>query len=151
MSMIFGMDVTATSLEITAVIGALAALGGASIYVKRRIQRGIAKGKLWADKMEAASDLVDAQLTPNGGDSLLDRINEIRPNHEEAKDHWLELHETTNLIKNTINGQDVRFLKIEHEQSFLRRLVRALVMDLHPDRKERYEQLLAELKEETGD
>lgn len=151
MSEVFGVDVTATSLEITAVIGMLAALGGAAVYTKRRIKRGIVKIKMWVDKLEAASDIVDAQLTKNGGDSLLDRIQEIRPNHEEAKEHWQQLHDADRLVRETINAQDIRFLHIEHEQSFLRRLVRALVMELHPDRKERYEQLLSELKEETGD
>lgn len=41
--------------------------------------------------MMAASRIVAAELTVNGGGSLLDKVNQIGRNHEDAKEHWSKL------------------------------------------------------------
>lgn len=35
----------------------------------------------------------EAQLSPNGGSSLADKINRIEPNHQAAEAHWQRLEE----------------------------------------------------------
>lgn len=58
------------------------------------------------ETLTAAADLIQAQLNPNGGGSLMDKVNRIAPNHAEAQHHW-----TT--IEKRLDEGDKRFATLE--------------------------------------
>lgn len=76
------------SAVLTLVLGAIAVTGVLWRVVLRPML--IALREL-AEQMQALRTVAEAQLTPNGGGSLVDKVNQIGPNHEFAKDQWTEL------------------------------------------------------------
>ena len=40
-----------------------------------------------------AARLISAEMQPNGGSTLLDKVNKIAGNHQEAERHWTALQE----------------------------------------------------------
>ncbi len=63
----------------------MAAFSAATVVMYRKFLRPVAQ------RMEAVDTLARAQLTTNGGTSLLDKVNRIASNHEEAEAHWKSL------------------------------------------------------------
>lgn len=64
------------------VAGAVATALGAMLMFAVRAYRGVRDFMVSAN---AASKLINAELTRNGGGSLLDKVNKIEPYHIEAK------------------------------------------------------------------
>lgn len=46
----------------------------------------------------AAGRIINAELTRNGGGSLLDKVNRIEGNHQQAQRHWEALEESQRTI-----------------------------------------------------
>lgn len=85
---------------LTVVIAALAAVGGAIAWTHLRLIRPVIKA------IEAIHELVEFQLRANGGSSLVDKVNRIDGNHQEAERHWRELERTTDAINNRLDKID---------------------------------------------
>jgi hypothetical protein len=86
-----------TIITVGAALGLLGA--GARFIWHRAMQPFI-------EVQNAAADIIRAQLTPNHGSSLVDKVNKIEGNHQEAQRHWENLE--------SVQGQLVKRLeKIE--------------------------------------
>ena len=45
---------------------------------------------IWRKLLKPITILLQAQLTPNDGGSLVDKVNQIGPNHSKVEEHWAE-------------------------------------------------------------
>lgn len=97
-----GLDVLGAFAALAVVAGGL----GAMFKVMRVIGR--------------IGQLLEAQLTPNGGGSLVDKVNKIPHlqttidrNHEEAMTQWKTLHLADEEISRQLARGDERFRAIE--------------------------------------
>lgn len=116
------------------------AAGGALLTLWRKVAR----------PMGAMKEVVDLQLTENGGGSLIDKVNKIAPNHTEARGHWEELKASQVEIKqNSIdiaealkkdNAEIADALKKENATIAARLEARSLVAD---ERLDKIEQAMA--------
>lgn len=70
------------STVLTLVIGAIAVTGVLWRVVLRPILESVRE---LAEQMQALRVVAEAQLTGNGGTSLIDKVNRIEPNHTEVK------------------------------------------------------------------
>lgn len=101
-------------MEILLALGAgAAALTAISVASRKAINSARAFFAL----QTAAARLINAEMTPNGGGSLLDKVNKIAPNHASAEKHWTELGEKQEQIKRavtkTATALDVRLSRVE--------------------------------------
>lgn len=75
--------------SIAAVIAAIAAAGGALVWLHRRMLRPVVQ------RWDAAIDLINSQLMPNGGGSLIDKVNSIDGIHRDVKEIREHLESTS--------------------------------------------------------
>ena len=92
------------------IFGALVAFGGFLLWAYRRVLRPIHKAVM------AMSEIVEAQLTPNHGSSLVDRVARIAPNHEAAETHWKALALSQNETKLEVKRLTERLDLIESRE-----------------------------------
>ena len=45
---------------------------------------------IWRKLLKPITILLQAQLTPNDGGSLVDKVNQIGPNYSKVEEHWAE-------------------------------------------------------------
>lgn len=76
----------------------------------RWLRRLVATVRQLVQRFEAVADLAEAQLSPNGGSSLLDKVNRIESNHQSAERHWERLNVSLDKLS-------VRVEKLEHQLS----------------------------------
>ncbi len=72
-------DYASSIITIAAALGVLATAGR---YIWRRALQP------FIEVQNAAAEIIKAQLTPNHGSSLVDKVNRIATNHQEAQRHW---------------------------------------------------------------
>lgn len=85
-------EIAKTVILLGALLGALGVLGV-------RARRGWKKTVFIFARLEAVADLAEAQLTVNGGTSLLDKVNKIEANHEVAELHWTGLEDSMSVAQ----------------------------------------------------
>lgn len=91
--------------------GVLGAFATATAFTRRGfrwLRRMIATTRQLVQRFEAVADLAEAQLSPNGGSSLLDKVNRIEGNHQAAEKHWQRLG-------TSLDGLNRRVEKLEHQ------------------------------------
>ncbi len=76
-----------------------------------------AMGVFWHKKVKPVVDIITAQLRPNGGGSLLDKVNRIDPNHEEARGHWKTLEMADETLSQSLREINVRLARGERRFS----------------------------------
>ena len=87
------VDFINTSHNVSVLLGFLTALVVAAGWMYRKVLRPVHKAVM------AMSDIVEAQLTPNHGSSIVDRVAQIAPNHLAAETHWKQLELSQKEIK----------------------------------------------------
>jgi hypothetical protein len=70
---------------IITVATALGLLGAVARFIWRRAMVP------FIEIQNAAAEVIKLQLTPNHGSSLVDKVNRIEGNHQEAQRHWENL------------------------------------------------------------
>ncbi len=111
---------------------------------------GAAAGTLWIwRKVRPIVQLVEAQLSPNGGGSLTDKVDQIAPNHAAAEEHWKRLEDNQIQIKTDLIASneelgrkfDDRVDKIQAELDRRETFARAAIRRLPDVSRETLEEL----------
>lgn len=64
-------------------------------------------------RMDAMKQLIEAQLTPNGGSSLLDKVDSIQGSQEEVKEEVTTVKEEVTVVYERLEEGDQKFQRIE--------------------------------------
>jgi len=82
-----------SAIHLVQTYGLLVGGVGAGLTGTALVARQVRKALSTASRI---AQLLEAQLQPNGGGSLVDKVNKIQPNHEAAETHWkaLEVNQT---------------------------------------------------------
>jgi hypothetical protein len=118
-----------------AVISGITGIGLFLRRVWRSWQRFRVRLRQLGTRIDAGMDIVEAQLTVNGGGSLLDKVNKIQGNHDEAKRDAAALTETLTTLSATLADLSVRFGEVESRQAAAFRVVARLFVELSPERQ----------------
>lgn len=137
------LPITELAQTLIIMVTATTVVGGFLAYLFRKIRKGTKRLAHLGRRIDALADLANEQLTTNGGSSLLDKVNQIKVNHELAESHWAEAKES---IDQLIEG----FQLIKRRQQFYNLLINALVAAETQERKEQLIKLIAQLEKEVG-
>ena len=145
------IDSLAQSTIVT--LTALTAIGAALTWIARRIRKAIRRAQHLGRRLDAVADIADAQLTINGGGSMLDKVNKIEANHLVAEKHWKALEEAQSDIltasqqhAETLVGLVMRFQGVESRQRVLMAVIDVLLSEQTPERQKYFRELYARLE-----
>lgn len=104
------IDIFGLSQDVTILIGALtgvvAVLSWAYVHLLRPVKRAVM----------AMADIVELQLQPNHGTSLVDQVAQIHPNHISAEAHWKSLEVNQEALKKEVNKIVERLNSLEEDK-----------------------------------
>ena len=135
-------DVTSTAQTVIVICTALAAVGAGLAYLFKKVRAGWRRIQFLSRRIETMSEIADAQLSHNGGSSLLDMVRfsanavqAIEPNHAYAITQFESLAKADQQHTITLEEWARRFEVVERQQKFFRLLLDALLLTLPPDRQ----------------
>lgn len=107
---VLDIDIFGLSHDVTILIGALtgivAVLGWAYIHLLKPVKKAVM----------AMAEIVELQLQPNHGSSLVDRVAQIGPNHQAAETHWKSLELNQEALKKGVNKIVERLNSLEEDR-----------------------------------
>lgn len=107
---VLDIDIFGLSQDVTILIGALtgvvAVLSWAYVHLLRPVKRAVM----------AMADIVELQLQPNHGTSLVDQVAQIHPNHISAEAHWKSLEVNQEALKKEVNKIVERLNSLEEDK-----------------------------------
>jgi hypothetical protein len=148
-------DLSSTAQTTIVVLTAMTLVGGSLTWAGRKARKGF-------HYMTEANELIRAQLSPNGGSSLVDMVKssataveQIAPNHLEAIQHWKDLaaadQEHADKLDAQENKMDVlsesvttltdEFMGVKKRQDAAFRVIRLLFLEQSPERQEHLRKL----------
>lgn len=72
----------------------LGAIAGALVAIGVALRKGYRVVSEFFSMQAVAARLISAEMRPNGGSTLLDKVNKIAPYHKEAEEHWTALRKS---------------------------------------------------------
>lgn len=139
---------TAILQQYGAALVTVAGVLGAVIFIW---QRAVVPTRRWATRMgqtvESLNELTTAQLTNNGGGSLLDKVDRIDPNHEEARGHWSALESALSELGAKVDG---KFDTVNNELDRRKRLMVAVIHQLPEQQRAAITEIIESIDADGG-